>query len=74
MSDLVTPSFWTQAAERAVKTAAQTAVALIGANAVDILATDWQALASVSAGAAVVSVLTSLASISVGEKGDPSAV
>lgn len=48
--------------DRAVRTAAQTAVALIGADAFDVLSADWQALAAVSAGAAVVSVLTTVAS------------
>lgn len=46
---------------RAARTAAQTAVALLGAGAVDVLTVDWQAIASVSAGAALVSVLTSVA-------------
>ena len=57
-------SAWARAAGiRAVRTAAQTAVALLGAGAVDVLALDWQALASVSAGAALVSLLTSLAGL-----------
>jgi dihydroorotate dehydrogenase len=46
---------------RAVRTAAQAALAVIGAGAFDVVSADWQAIASVSAGAAVVSVLTSLA-------------
>lgn len=54
-------SFFRATAVRAVRTAAQTAVALLGAGAVDVLAVDWQSIASVSAGAAIVSVLTSLA-------------
>lgn len=74
MSQLVSVSFWKLAAERAVKTFAQTAVALIGAEAFDIIAFDWAALGSVAAGAAVVSVLTSVASARIGEEGDPSLV
>lgn len=46
---------------RAVRTAAQAALGVLGAGAVDVVAVDWQAVASVSAGAAIVSVLTSLA-------------
>lgn len=46
---------------RAVRTAAQTAVALLGADTFDVLTVDWQSIASVSAGAAIVSVLTSIA-------------
>ena len=50
------------AAVRAIKTAAQTAVGVIGAAAV-MGAVDWQMAASASALAAVVSVLTSVAGI-----------
>lgn len=56
------------AAVRAIKTAAQTAVGVIGAAAV-MGAVDWQMVASASALAAVVSVLTSVAGIpEVGEE------
>ena len=52
---------WIKAAGiRAVKTFAQSAVALITAQATGLLDVDWQALASVSGLAALVSVLTSL--------------
>jgi conserved domain protein len=55
---------WIKAAlVRAVKTAAQTAVALIGTNAIGITTVDWAAVASAAALAAVVSVLTSVAGI-----------
>lgn len=46
--------------ERALKTLAQTLVALIGAGQVGILDVDWQAMLSVAAMAAVVSILTSV--------------
>lgn len=55
--------------ERAVKTVAQTAVALLGAGAINVLELDWVSLCSVSAGAGLVSVLTSIASRPIG--GDP---
>ena len=48
---------------RAVKTAAQTAVALIGTGAVGFTALDWVKIASVSGVAAVVSLLTSVAGL-----------
>ena len=55
---------WTKAAlVRAIKTAAQTAVALIGTNAIGITGVDWVAVASAAALAAVVSLLTSIAGI-----------
>ena len=50
------------AAVRAIKTAAQTAVGVIGSAAV-MCAVDWQMVASASALAAVVSMLTSVAGI-----------
>lgn len=49
------------AAIRALRTAAQTALAVLGAGAVDLVHVDWAAVGSVAGGAALVSVLTSLA-------------
>lgn len=55
---------WVKAAlVRAIKTAAQIAVALIGTNAIGITGVDWVAVASAAALAAVVSLLTSIAGI-----------
>lgn len=55
---------WTKAALiRATKTAAQTAVALIGTGAVGILDVDWKAVVSAAVLAAVVSLLTSTAGL-----------
>lgn len=64
---MLTKSFWKDALERAVKTAAQTAVALIGTGLVGIIDVDWANIASVSGVAALVSVLTSVASGPVGD-------
>lgn len=61
---------WLRAAAiRAVKTAAQTAVALIGTGAVGFTDLDWLRIASVSGVAAVLSVLTSLAGLPEAEEG-----
>ena len=49
------------AVNRAVRTAAQTAVALIGTGTIGILEIDWVAVLSASAAAGVVSILTSIA-------------
>ena len=46
---------------RAIKTAAQTAVALIGTGAVGFTDLDWVRIASVAGVAAVLSLLTSIA-------------
>ena len=61
MNALVSKLFWYDALERAIKTFAQTLVALLGAGAIDVLQVDWGQRLSVSAGAALVSVLTSIA-------------
>ena len=55
---------WAKAAGiRAVKTVAQTAVALIGTNAIGITEVNWVGVASGAALAGIVSLLTSFAGI-----------
>lgn len=55
------------AAERAIKTAAQAALALLTADhVIGILDVDWAQLGSITALAALVSVLTSIASAGIG--------
>lgn len=55
---------WIEAAGiRAIKTAAQTAVSLIGTGAVGFTDLDWVQIASVSGVAAVLSLLTSVAGL-----------
>jgi len=71
---IFTNDFWLQTGERAVKTFAQTAVALIGAGVLNVLTTDWQQLIGVSLGAAVLSILTSVASAKVHDDDSPSLV
>ena len=56
---------------RAVKTMAQTAVALVGTNAIGMTEVDWAAVASAAALAGVLSVLTSVAGIPEVEDGTP---
>ena len=63
--------FWVAAGERAVKTFAQSLVALFAAG-VTILNIDWQQGLAVAATAAVVSVLTSVASVRLGSFEGPS--
>lgn len=54
-------AFWVGLAERAVKTAAQAALAFLATAGAGILEWDWLAVASITGGAVVLSVLTSLA-------------
>ena len=55
---------WIKAAGiRAIKTVAQTAVAMIGGEMTGLLQVDWVAVASVAAVAGVVSLLTSVAGL-----------
>ena len=64
-----TALFWRAALERAVKTLAQTLVALIGTQAVGVMDLDWGQMLSVAATATVLSVLTSIGSASFGNYG-----
>ena len=66
---MFTLAFWKAAAERAVKTFAQSLAALLVADGTDILSTDWGGRLSVAGMAAVVSVLTSVASSQIGGPG-----
>lgn len=70
---MFTVMFWRSTAERAVKTAAQSAVAAIGTTAV-VQSLDWAVVGGTSAVATLLSVLSSIASASVGDEGSPSAI
>ena len=53
--------FWSYAGERAIKTVAQSAIAVLGSGSVGLFTVDWVNLASVSLGAGLLSILTSIA-------------
>jgi len=57
---ILSREFWSFAGERAIKTFAQAALATLGGGTVGLLAIDWVGVFSVSAGAAVLSILTSI--------------
>jgi hypothetical protein len=69
-----TAKFWKQTVERAIKTAAQAALAffVVGSTVFDQI--DWAAVAGGTAIAAIASVLTSLASAPFGPEDSPSLV
>lgn len=69
-----TRAFWVDAAERATKSAAQALILLWGADALDLRAVDWAEAAGVGSGAALLSVVMSVASSRVGSKTSASAV
>jgi hypothetical protein len=71
---MFTKSFVLQLLERAIKTFAQTFVALAGASQMDWLTLDWVQLAATAAIAAGLSVLTSIASDRFGPTDSPSIV
>ena len=63
MSRLYTRAFWADAAERAIKTAAQVAIVAIGQGVtVDLFAADWRNVAGLALGGAALSLLSSIAS------------
>lgn len=66
--------FWVAASERAVKTFAQTFLAMAGAQVFNVLTADWVSLLGVSCGAAVLSYLMSVVSSEIGDRGSPSLV
>lgn len=56
--------FWKSAAERCVKTFAQTMVAAMGVSSIGLVEINWQGLGALAASAALASMLTSLAGLS----------
>jgi Putative lactococcus lactis phage r1t holin len=68
---MLTMAFWRDAGERAAKTAAQSLVATL-ALGTGLLDVDWVASVSVAGLATVLSVLSSIASVGVGQPGTAS--
>lgn len=58
---MFTREFWSYSGERAIKTVAQSAIAFLGSGSVGLFTIDWVSLASVSLGAGLLSILTSVA-------------
>jgi len=54
--------FWSYSGERAIKTVAQAAIAYLGTGSIGLFEVDWTGVASVSLGAGLLSILTSIVS------------
>ena len=59
--------FWRDATERTVRTMAQTLLALLGNQAVNVVALDWGQMLSITVGAGVVCVLTAIVATGMGD-------
>ena len=66
---MFTGSFWKGTAERAISTAAQSAILVLGANQVNAIDADWVTVGGFAAGGFVLTVLKCLASNSVAGPG-----
>ena len=66
---MFTVQFWKAAAERAIKTLAQTLIAILAVGQTTVLTVDWQQAAAVAATATLLSVLTSIVSSGIGNTG-----
>lgn len=72
---MFTKQFLKDLLERAIKTAAQTLVLAIGAaQGFDLFTADWRTLGAAAAGGFVLSVLSSVASIPLGDRSSPSVI
>lgn len=69
---LFTATFWLDAFERCIKTAAQTVIGLIGTNATTAVSLDWQQIGVATAFTTGLSILTSIVSSGIGEPGTAS--
>lgn len=65
--------FWKAAAERAIKTAAQSAILVVGADQFNAIAIDWTDVGGFALGGAVLSLLTSLGSDALTDSQGPAA-
>ena len=57
---MFTAQFWSYSGERALKTVAQAAIAFLGTGTIGLFEIDWTSVASVSLGAGLLSLLTSI--------------
>ena len=61
-----TKTFWKATAERAIRTAAQAAILVLGGEQINVISVDWVDTLGFAAGGAVLAVLTALVGSAVG--------
>jgi hypothetical protein len=71
-STLFTRQFWADAVERAIKSCAQAITLAIGGGVANILTVDWQVLGGAGLTGAVLSLLTSIGSAGIANRGTAS--
>ncbi|HSV66353.1 MAG TPA: holin [Mycobacteriales bacterium] len=71
---MFTQLFWKSAIERAVKTFAQSLVAVLSVGGIGLVHAPWTTALSAAGMATLLSLLTSVASGTVGDRGSPSLV
>jgi len=63
LMEMFNKEFWSYSIERGIKTIAQAAVAYLGSGSLGLFSIDWASLMSVSLGAGLLSILTSIATL-----------
>ena len=71
---MFTRAFWPRALERAIKSAAQSALLVLGADQINAMNAQWADVGGFALGGFILSLLTSLVTSGVGPDDDPSAV
>lgn len=69
---MFTLAFWKATGERAISTGAQSALLILGADQINVVAVDWPVIAGFAAGGAALTVIKALAFG--GKDGNPSAI
>lgn len=72
MNTIYSIAFWKDAGERAAKSASQAAILALGGGAANVLTLDWLTLGGAAGGGALLSLLTSVASAGIANRGTAS--